>query len=114
MDNEWLNNLKVGDEVVVSEGGIANRVFRSTVERLTKTLIFIKGGQKYRRRGGHSPGTWDTGFLLEPTPENLEQVKESTLKIMRRSLARRLREYTWHKLPLETLEAIEKLLPKGT
>lgn len=114
--NEWLTNLKVGDQVVVSgeSYGSRNQVFLSTVEKLTQTLIFTKGGMKFRRRDGHSPGTWATGLLLEPTPDNLEQVREHAVKAKQAAVARRLREYAWHKLPLETLQMIEKLLPKST
>lgn len=111
--NEWLTNLKVGDQVVVS-GGNQVRIFLSTVERLTQTLIFTKGGMKFRRRDGHSPGTWATGLLLEPTPDNLEQVEQERLRARQGQAASRLRKYAWHKLPLETLQMIEKLLPKST
>ena len=82
--DEWLTNLKVGDTVIVQSWGMSNRIYCSTVQRLTKTLIFALTGGKFRRMDGHSsPGPWDTGILLEPTPENLELVKQENLRVRR-------------------------------
>lgn len=112
--NEWLDNLNVGDKVVIRGGGVTDRWFCSTVARLTKTLIFITANMKFRRRDGRSPSEWATGCLLEPTPENLERVEQENLKISQMRAALQLQQYAWHELPLETLEKIKKLLPKST
>lgn len=110
--NDWLANLKVGDKIVVGGGGRI-RVFLSTVRRLTKTRIFTTGDGAFGR-DGYSPGQWATTYLLEPTPENLEEVRQEALRVRRCQVAYQLREYAWQKLPLETLEAIKALLRRLT
>ena len=99
--SEWLDNLKVGDKVVIGGGPMAI----TTVGRLTKTLIITKGGTKFRRRDGTSPGEWTTGFLQEPTQEIVEQIKQG-------NLASKLRGYDWRSLPLEILVKVYNLLPR--
>lgn len=109
--DEWLVNLKVGDTVIVSTPqGYRDCLTRSSVKRLTKTLIFTEDGMKFRRRTGCNPGDWAASFLLEPTPENMERLRDSVLKNRQIGLARKLRKYAWHKLSLETLQGVEKLL----
>lgn len=67
--SEWLDNLKVGDKVVVYE---RRPVALTTVKRLTKTLIFTERGSKYRRKDGHAPGEWSTSSIHEPTQEAID------------------------------------------
>lgn len=103
-NNEWRDNLKVGDRVVIG-GYTADTI--SSVERLTETLIITNGG-KFRRRDGCSPGNgWHRNTLQEPTPEVVDRIRQE-------NLARKFCHYDWKTLPLETLRAVFKLLPKGT
>lgn len=109
--SEWLANLEVGDTVIVSIGqGGSDCLTESSVGRLTKTLIFTKSGMRFRRKNGHAPDEWATSFLLEPTPKHMVLLRDSVLEGQRRNAACRLRKYEWHRLPLETLEAVEVLL----
>lgn len=100
--SEWLNNLKVGDKVVIG-GGLDGDII-SRVERLTNTLIITAAGSRFRK-DGHAPGQ-SRCILQEPTPEILNRIR-------RVNLARHFRRYDWQELPLETLVAVFKLLPKS-
>ena len=105
--SEWLENLKVGDQVVVmSGGGYMSRDYVSTVKRLTKTLIVTENDRGFRRSDGRSPGGIYHDFLEEPTLQRLGQIKQIWL-------ATKLKAFSWKLLPLETLEAINNLLPKN-
>ena len=55
--NNWLQDLKVGDEVFVSYG---HGMFLESVEAVTKTTLTV-GGDKFRRKSGtcvESPSKW--------------------------------------------------------
>ncbi|KKL03903.1 hypothetical protein LCGC14_2621460 [marine sediment metagenome] len=110
MKKEWLENLKVGDRVVINTTSYGSQGDNSVsvVERLTKTLIITKGGRKFRRNDGLSPGgEWSKDTLQEPTPEAVDRIRQA-------NLANKLRHYDWKPLPLATLRAIYDLLPKST
>jgi ribosomal protein L14 len=78
---EWLNNLKPGDEVFVSQryGKPSERVI---VERLTKAHIVTKGGKRFRKRDGVIVGadTWSMQILQEPTSRRREEWRVHRLK----------------------------------
>lgn len=109
---EWLDNLQVGDDVVISGGPGPMSVFK--VVRLTKTLIFTTASRRFRRRDGHSPGTWAVGFLQEPTPVVLNQVERDRLRTRQANLAHKLRHYDWGTLSLEKLVEVYDSLPKSS
>ena len=84
MSDEWLQKLKVGDEVYVSQKYSAAPI-KETVSRITDTQIILSQKnfagnlveQKFRKKDGRllGGGVWDIQFLLQPTPELEEQVK---------------------------------------
>lgn len=104
MEKEWLDNLKVGDRVVI----LGSQDYLSKVERFTKTLIITEGGRKFRKDGA-SPGSgWDRGILVEPTPERVNTIRHD-------HLANHLRNFSnWKRLSLETLRGIYKLTKEGS
>ena len=57
MGSEWLQQLKVGDEVFVGSGSYG--VSKATVDKVTATQIAI-GSRKYRRKDGYEIGS--TGY----------------------------------------------------
>lgn len=85
---DWLANLAVGDEVIVSHGGFDSRHpgHLKRVERITATQIII-GADRWRKSDGRMIGNGIYGrSLLEPTPKrrqalvrykNLETVRNA-------------------------------------
>lgn len=65
-------DLKVGDEFVVR--GKFNRRYVDTVERLTKTLIVSKRGDRYKKDGGYAytSDVWDTSRITSDDPQKLK------------------------------------------
>ena len=86
MNNEWLNNLKVGDTVFISQSyGVAPR--QATVSRLTKAHIFVKvlmGSyeEDFWRKDGYMVGgnAWNHNCLIQNTEETRERVLIEKLK----------------------------------
>ena len=83
--NEWLQQLKPGDEVYVSRGGWGRYYDKGEVIRLTKTQIIIKQSgyeSKWRRVDGRSLAgtTYSRQYLCESTPELKEEIEAQLLK----------------------------------
>ena len=97
---EWLENLKVGDKVIVDNWGQSI----GTVERVTATLVIV-GSCRYRKRDGYQLGgsSYSRGLIREPTPERLAAVRHAVL-------AKRFSKTEWHKYSLEDLEKVAALL----
>ena len=76
--SDWLENLKVGDEVIVDvASGLYGNNYVATVVRRTKTLIFVthrdsKGERKFKSNG--STGDYGSPHLREPTDERRERI----------------------------------------
>lgn len=108
-EQEWRNQLKVGDEVVILSSGAPDSI--STIARITKTLLIIGGAdsrRKFRISDGCSPGGgYHHTSLAEPT-------QERTNEIRRVNLARWLRRVEWKTLSLETLREVYKLAKNST
>ena len=84
MSNEWLENIKVGDKVIVSGSGFGSLNKIDTVERLTKTQIVLKNTHsKYRRSSGRSVGgdVWSMGFISEATREKILKIQEARYRL---------------------------------
>ncbi len=103
--SKWLENLAVGDTVVVLSSGLGGD-FISKVERLTPTQIIIKQGGKFRRADGDRVGG-STGFhspvLVEPTQEVTDRIRHDVL-------AKRLKRFDWNFVTLDKLREIADLL----
>jgi len=96
---EWLNNLKVGDSVVIDAG--YNGMSVSVVERITPTRIISKSGGKYRKKNGRAVGDtgWNPARLREPTDVLL-------LEIRKKFLCDKLRHIAWEKISVGVLADI--------
>lgn len=98
----WLDQLKVGDKVIVSAH--FDRNYISTIERITKTLIIIKQG-RFRKDGGlcQGSGWYRREFISEPTKDKLDAIKHSYL-------------YKWcdnnirHDLTIDQLSRIKEII----
>jgi hypothetical protein len=106
MDNEWLENLKVGDNVLYS--GRYREYFVGTVTRITKTQVIVKINayeNKFRKKDGFVVGgdIWNTSLIREYDENILETQKKEE---RRKSLISEIRNTGLGKLSLEALEGI--------
>jgi hypothetical protein len=78
----WLEELKVGDAVIIDAGSTAVRLAQYTVDRITKTQ-FIIGTWRFRRADGDriGPYTLTSPYvkLLQPTPELYNRIRRDKL-----------------------------------
>jgi len=102
--SEWLENIKVGDEVAAHSTGMAGTRL-DHVERLTKTQIILQRLGKYRRSDGRAIGSggFHSGWLSEPTQEIRDEIEH-------RKLSNVLTHYKWHSLNLERLREISRII----
>ena len=97
MSNKWLENLRVGDDVVVAGEYKA----LTKVERTTKTQI-IAGDSKFRKSDGYTVG--NRGFkLIQVTDEIVTEIKNDDLRL---TVISKINSKNWHN---EKIEAIKKL-----
>lgn len=92
MNDKWLEKLKVGDDVFVSQryGEIpeAGLVKRFTKTQIVVTYLNSEYERKFRRKDGMSVGgdIWHRQCLLEPTEERKEKGLLNSLLVKARSL----------------------------
>lgn len=110
MEN-WLEQLKTGDSVIVSGSYTGSLPLVKEVDRITNTQIVI-GSTKYRRDSGRQIGgsTWHWSWLQEATPEAVKKIKDEG---RRRKLQYDLRETKWQRLSLEALEEITAIVARA-
>lgn len=108
-DNQWLQELKAGDSVVVSGAGWHDVQEIEKVERVTKTQIILAGDQRYRKDDGHKVGgsAWRRGWLSQATPELVAQVQADELN---RRLTVRMEDTKWKQVSLSKKERIAAIL----
>ena len=81
MTNEkWLESLKVGDQVALN--GSYNNLLIRVVSRLTKTLIILDTGGRFRRDSGYVVGgnIWNSSLITPVTEEIRSKIRTSNLK----------------------------------
>lgn len=100
MANEWLDNLKAGDDVII-EGRFGDGDLNK-VSRLTKTFVIV-GRSKFRRNDGYAPGRCNFAQIVEPTKERRDAIR-------RHMWADKLQQHKWRYESLETLEKIVVIL----
>lgn len=103
-----LENVKVGDKVIVGGAYINNRIY--TVEKVTKRFIIVEGA-KYSRTSGWECGIsgYSSNHIRPATKENIKRIEEETEK---RHTVSFLKDTKFEKLSLETLKSIRELVEK--
>ena len=85
MENEWLQKLKIGDEVYV-DGPYGSVGSVRKVTRITKTMIIIafsgRYDQRYKRNNGRGVGEWtyNQGTIRELTKELIDKIQLERLR----------------------------------
>jgi len=87
--NEELQNLKVGDRVY---WGSNHNIGINEIERITKTLIILKNGSRYKKDTGYLSGAtvWNVEHIDILTPELEERVHIARLKNMVHNLLNKI------------------------
>jgi len=78
---EWRNNLKVGDEIYVSEGGLDSPAYITTVKRLTEKSIFFGDNERASKKTGRVVGSssWNTMWVFPVTERRKIEVRTEFL-----------------------------------
>ena len=103
-----LENLKVGDKVIVGGVYINRRI--CTVEKVTKRFILVEG-TKYSRTDGWVSGCsgYTSNHIRPDTEEDIKRVEE---EIEKRQTVRFLKDTKFEKFSFETLKSIRELIEK--
>lgn len=108
--NEWLKDIKVGDEVLVGDYTVSPHVMKR-VKRLTRTQIILESGSRYNRQTGRNVGAstpWSRSYLTEVTPKRLEVMERQELVV-------KLSSMVWKRYGLKVLrQVMEVLQPTGS
>lgn len=78
--SNWLDSVRVGDEVVMTNSH--NQMRKGKVTKITKTMIHAFG-YRWNRRNGVEVGPkdgWHYAWLVEPTPGALKECESRGLQ----------------------------------
>jgi hypothetical protein len=114
-DNLWLQNLKVGDKVIISGHSAFGGDVIGKVSRLTKTQVLVTLGKnpceyKYKIEDGRSigTGTWETKWIYEATPEKVDAI---VLRNKRYRIKYYVKEIVdWDAVPANVIDQLYVLL----
>ena len=102
MKDDWLKSLKVGDEVLVSQGYHGESIRK--IDRVTPTQ-FVIGNLRFNAKDGWGRGDygWYRPMISEPT-------KEARDRIARKQAIEHLRRADFTNIATETLVAAAAML----
>lgn len=105
-DNEWLQNLKAGDTVVLTDG--ESEVVRQ-VNKVTRTQVVLAGERRMRRSDGRNMGgsVWDSCWIEPATTERVCTIRER--KEHQRRIVQ-LRDAKWSTLPAELVKQVHAIV----
>ena len=106
---EWLKSLKYGDTVIV-KSRYNDRV--GIVDRVTKTMIIINSGERFRRNDGERVGAnvWN---LSNITQADADKVKAIASRKKKEKLINSIKSFDISKLDLYTLEKLLAVIEEG-
>ena len=107
--NDWLKELKAGDQVLAYFYGESIPTL-TEVSRVTKTLVVI-GCFRFYKKSGRAYGIYDRGSLRQATPQAIASAQR---KRQRRDALIRLRDVNWRQLDTDKLTAIVGILDTPT
>lgn len=103
MKEDWIKDLKVGDEVIIVSGGWNNTEHVERVEKVNKTTVRVCGTlfsiiDGFERRSG-----WHHSRIIQCTEEEKERIKIDAEK---RKLCVELSKIKWETIPIDRLRKI--------
>ena len=100
MDNKWIKELKVGDEVIVEGGGWRHHRCIEKVEKINKVTIKV-GGSLFNIVNGYERGDgWHIATLHQCTPQAKEELR---IEREKDRIANHLIGFPWSRLSYEKL-----------
>lgn len=106
-----LENLNVGDEVILEDPIFESKNTIEKVVRITKTLIILPDGLRFRKDNGKAYG--DSGHFTYSihvaTPEEIEKIKA---KQIARKQTKEIFEFNWSCLYDEDREKVYEIICK--
>ena len=111
MSTNELENLNVGDEVIIVDPAFKNRNTVEKVVRVTKTLIILPNGLRFHKDNGKAYG--DRGYFTPhihiATPEEKEKVKAEQIA---RKQIKSICEFNWFWLSDEDRNKVYEIISK--
>ena len=106
-----LENLNVGDEVILENPIFKSETTIKKVVRITKTLIILSDGLRFRKDNGKAYG--DSGYFVYSihvaTPEEIEKIKA---KQIARKQIEEIFWFNWSCLSDEDREKVYEIISK--
>ena len=110
MKEDWIKDLKVGDEVIVHSGGWYDNSHIEKVQKINKATINV-GGTLYNVDSGFERTSgWHISHITQCTPEAKEMLM---LKRERQKLTAFLLKAKWDSIPIEDLREIQAIVLKN-
>jgi hypothetical protein len=110
MAENWLQELKVGDDVVVESHGYRSEPrYIATINRVLKTQLQLKNGDKFTRSSGTKVGAYGfhKPYLRQLIPGDKEHIREEH---KRRIFVRKIESAKWEQITTDKLKRIIAIL----
>lgn len=111
MKEDWIKDLKVGDEVIIISGGWNNYEHVERVEKVNKTTVRVCGTLFSIINGFERSRGWHSSRIIQCTEEAKERIKIDTEK---RKLCVKLSKIEWYTIPIDRLRKIYSILKKDS
>lgn len=107
MKENWIKDLKVGDEVIIVSGGWNNYEHVEKVEKVNKTTVRVCDTLFSIVDGFERCSGWHPSRIIQCTEEAKERIKIDTEK---RKLCIELSKIGWNTIPIDKLRKIYSIL----
>lgn len=76
MNNDWLENLKPGDKVIIVSNGFSRRMDLAVVDKITpKRRDIIVGNTVFDSRGYEKRSGYNRSSLIQPNEQHMAELK---------------------------------------
>jgi len=104
--NAWIENLEIGDKVIVCPHFGQNYV--NTVKRITKTLIITKDNSRFTKKWCSNPGdSWSPTSIKKYSSEKEQKIND---QLRKNGIINKIRITSFNEFSLNTLEKINNLI----
>ena len=111
MKEDWIKDLKVGDEVIIVSGGGSYYEHVERVEKVNKTTVRVCGTLFSIIDGFERSRGWHCSRIIQCTEEEKERIKIDTEK---RKLCFKLSRIEWNTIPIDRLRKIYLILKEDS
>lgn len=107
MNEDFLSNIKPGDEIVIR--GYYGK-YLANVYKVSRTQIITEKGERFRRRNGYKVGgsAWRFACICESSPEEMAVVQR---EIETKRIVGQIRDFkSWSTINLENLRKVLQII----